>query len=101
MNVELFNAVKGSPWEPFPLEQGVAQESSAARDEDGLPVVTPQITAALPPSVEVAEPQGPRKVYLRADHEISQYAEVHGYTPNCPGCEAIQEGGRPKNHSEV
>ena len=93
--------MKGSPWEPIPLEQDAVPEASAVRDDAGLPFVTPEVAATLPPRVEVSEPHGPRRVYLRADHEISQYAAVHGYTPNCPGCLAIQTGGRPRNHTEL
>ncbi len=34
-------------------------------------------------------------MYVRADHEIAAYAAVHGYTPHCPGSQAILLGFNP------
>ena len=49
----------------------------------------------LPPDSPPSAAPEPRRVYIRRVELMK-----HGFTPGCPGCEAVQAGTPPRGHTE-
>ena len=84
----LFNAIRGSPWQPTP-----GKDSLEVPVRIQLPHVVD--TSSLPPKpVEIARN---RAVYIRKPIELQKY----GYTDGCAGCRAAREDTAPRPHSQA
>eukprot|EP00435_Cladocopium_sp_Y103_P027163 s2252_g6.t1 len=88
----LMEVLIGLPWKLRPRLEGRDQDAELPR----------QIEVVLPPQVEEAKAEEPRKrgykprgIYIRRDVELEEY----GFTPGCDGCEAAQLGLSHKHHS--
>ena len=87
VDVMLHRGVRGVPWCPDPqvgAEVAVAvAPAPLVREVD------------LPPDPPPAAAPEPRRVYIRRVELMK-----HGFTPGCPGCEAVQAGTPPRGHTE-
>ena len=87
VDVMLLRGVRGVPWCPDP-QVGAEVEVAVAP----APLVR---EVDLPPNPPPAEAPEPRRVYIRRVELMK-----HGFTPGCPGCEAVQAGTPPRGHTE-
>ena len=83
----LLRGVRGVPWCPDP-QVGAEVEAAVAP----APFVR---EVDLPPDPPPAAAPEPRRVYIRRVELMK-----HGFTPGCPGCEAVQAGTPPRGHTE-
>ena len=87
MDVMLLRGVRGVPWCPDP-QVGAEVEVAVAP----APLVR---EVDLPPDPPPAAAPEPRRVYIRRVELMK-----HGFTPGCPGCEAVHSGTPPRGHTE-
>ena len=87
LDVMLLRRVRGVPWCPDP-QVGAEVEVAVAP----APLVR---EVDLPPDPPPAAAPEPRRVYIRRVELMK-----HGFTPGCPGCEAVQAGTPPQGHTE-
>ena len=86
VDVMLLRGVRGVPWCPDP-QVGAEVEVAVAP----APIVR---EVDLPPDPPPAAAFEPRRVYIRRVELMK-----HGFTPGCPGCEAVQAGTPPRGHT--
>ena len=79
--------MRGVPWCPDP-QVGAEVEVAVAP----APLVR---EVDLPPDPPPAAAPEPRRVYIRRVELMK-----HGFTPGCPGCEAVLAGTPPRGHTE-
>ena len=88
-NVEMFNEVRGAPWEAEPREGAEADKVHVAA---GTKVPEGDLPAGQP----TMEPQV-RDIKLRRNVELKKF----GFTQNCKGCFQAAIGGAAANHTDA
>ena len=87
-DAELAKNMIGYPWKPKgEMIDRVSAEPRAEQPRPNLPL--------LPPPPEPAETKGPRKFYVTIKELVK-----FGWSPNCPGCEAMKNERPARPHSE-
>ena len=74
---------------------GVPTRRSVAEVEVALAPAPLVREVDLPPDPPPAAAPEPRRVYIRRVELLK-----HGFTPGCPGCEAVQAETPPRGHTE-
>ena len=86
-DVELWDKVKGTPWEPVPGREGVEVMSK---------VELPPAPVEVPPMADVPRWE---QDWRRPKIERKDVKNL-GMTPGCPGCIAANRGSAARRHTE-